>query len=126
MHMLTFRQKQQLSKASQSRTREAKNATQVALAVWANVAFDLDCVLNLSRIGHIVKSDPLLSQLHLPVPIHSKRSQEAAAFRWNKSLYKWLCDVNFDGVLLNNEIVKIIDQNQTGQANLPLRDENKL
>ena len=126
MHSLTLPQKKQIFDDYQRRKKNAENATQAALAGWAKVAFRLDCVPNQSTISRIIKNGPALSRHDTNLPINAKRNRKAAAPRLEKALYKWLCELNNNGVLLNGEILKIIAEELQDQVNLHLPTDEKL
>lgn len=126
MVSLTIRQKKNLFDEYKRRKKDGENATQAALAGWAMTAFRLDHVPNQSTISRIIKNGPSLSRNDINLPKHAKRNRAAAAPRLEKALFKWLCELNNDGLLLNGEVIKIKAKKLLHQANLHLRDDEKL
>ena len=123
---LTLQQKKQLFEEHQRRKRENENATQAALAGWARDTFRLDCVPNQSTIGRIIKNGSAFSRHGPALPTNVKRKRKAAAPRLENALYKWLCEMNNNGVLLSGEVIKIKAQRLLDHANMHLSEDEKL
>lgn len=121
---LSIRHKQLIMEQFKEKKKEGTKLSQTALALWAKETLKLKQVPDQSTISRIVRDATRFE--HFNINSNSCRARPPAVPRLEVALYRWMCSLSNNGVLINTEVVRMKAQKLLEEANKHLPSEKQL
>lgn len=102
---LSIRRKQLVAEQLRKKEEEGTKLTQTAEALWTKETPKLMQMADRSVISCIVKDAKMF--VHSHIHSNSRRARPPAVPRLVAALYRWMCSMSNNGVLINTAVVQI-------------------